>query len=203
MSRPRKTAEQREHVEARRAQVLEAAGLCFRRSGFHNASMAEISKAAGMSIGHIYHYFKNKEAIIAALVERDSKELNEVFDNFGTKDDPVRALLDDVASGLSRTANAERAALKLEILAETARNPKLAKLLRASDSQASQRFTEIIGASLKKRQGTGADDLNVKVKVIGALFSGFMQRSVFDDTPHSEATVKAVRRAIAAVLSED
>ena len=30
----------------------------------------ELAKRAGMSVGHIYHYFANKEAIIEAIVER-------------------------------------------------------------------------------------------------------------------------------------
>ena len=34
---------------ARRQQVLDAAAECFRRRGFHGASMAEIAKTAGMS----------------------------------------------------------------------------------------------------------------------------------------------------------
>jgi len=51
--------------DARRAQIRAAAGECFRQHGFHGTSIAQISKRAGMSTGHIYHYFENKEAIIA------------------------------------------------------------------------------------------------------------------------------------------
>ena len=57
--------------------MLDAAAICFRNHGFHGASMAQISKTAGMSPGHIYHYFDNKEAIIAAIVERDMEEMME------------------------------------------------------------------------------------------------------------------------------
>jgi TetR/AcrR family transcriptional regulator, repressor for uid operon len=49
-------------AEARREQVLDAAAHCFRRHGYHGASMAEIAGAAAMSPGHIYHYFQSKEA---------------------------------------------------------------------------------------------------------------------------------------------
>ena len=55
--------------ESRRRQIIDAAIRCFRKNGFHAASMASLAKEAGMSVGHIYHYFENKEAIIAAFIE--------------------------------------------------------------------------------------------------------------------------------------
>ena len=59
-----------DRAQARRQQVLTAAAECFRRRGFHGASMAEIAKTAGMSAGHIYNLFENKDDVIAAIVER-------------------------------------------------------------------------------------------------------------------------------------
>lgn len=58
-------------AELRRQQILDAAAECFRKSGFHGASMSEIAKSFGMSAGHIYNYFESKEAIIEAMVKRD------------------------------------------------------------------------------------------------------------------------------------
>lgn len=39
--------------ETRRQQILDAACERVRQSGFHGASMAEIAKAAGLSVGQI------------------------------------------------------------------------------------------------------------------------------------------------------
>src|ERR1700735_1352434 len=64
----------KERGRLRRRQVLDAAEKCFRRHGFHAASMAGVAMEAGMSVGHIYRYFENKEAIVAAIVERDLQE---------------------------------------------------------------------------------------------------------------------------------
>jgi AcrR family transcriptional regulator len=69
----------RPSVESRRQQILDAACDRVRQSGFHGASMAEIAKAAGLSVGQIYRYFENKEAIIAAIVAQDLAEMREKF----------------------------------------------------------------------------------------------------------------------------
>ena len=58
---------------ARRQPVLDAAADCFRRRGFHAASMAEIAKTAGMSPGHIDNLIENKEDIVLAEASRNPK----------------------------------------------------------------------------------------------------------------------------------
>src|SRR6187401_3618915 len=63
----------------RRAQILDAAILCFARKGFHLTSMHDISAEAGISVGLIYRYFQNKEAVIAAMADRHKKEIQEVL----------------------------------------------------------------------------------------------------------------------------
>ncbi|QYU68460.1 TetR/AcrR family transcriptional regulator [Leptolyngbya sp. 15MV] len=52
--------------DKRRRQILDAALRCFRESGFRGASVSDICKVAGMSPGHLYHYFPSKEAIVAS-----------------------------------------------------------------------------------------------------------------------------------------
>src|SRR5438876_1064639 len=63
----------------RRSQILEAALVCFAKRGFHQTSMHDISAEAGISVGLIYRYFENKEAVISAMADRHKNEINEVF----------------------------------------------------------------------------------------------------------------------------
>lgn len=56
--------------EARKNQILDAAASIFARLGFHEARMDDIVEAAGLSKGALYWYFKSKDAIISALLER-------------------------------------------------------------------------------------------------------------------------------------
>src|SRR5689334_6249736 len=58
---PRLTDERR---EARRAEIVAAARRCFARDGFHQTSMPDIAREAGMSAGAFYRYFPSKEDVI-------------------------------------------------------------------------------------------------------------------------------------------
>lgn len=190
-------------ADARRAQVLDAAAHCFRRSGFHNASMSQISKTAGMSIGHIYHYFKNKEAIITALAERDCKEINDVLNEFHLQDDFLQALLNGIEGGIARACDVERSALKIEILAEAARNPAIAGLLESADRSAKEQFRCSLARALEQRDGRVPEDLEARAIMIGALFNGLAMRAVFTPKQQCEATTNTMRRAITAILAPD
>ena len=57
-------------VPDRRSQILDAALVCFAKRGFHQTSMHDISAEAGISVGLIYRYFENKEAVISAMADR-------------------------------------------------------------------------------------------------------------------------------------
>lgn len=117
-----------ERAANRRRQVLDAAATCFRRSGFHGASMSEISKAAGMSAGHIYNYFASKDAIIAAFVEENETRVMGIISDIGSQPDPLQAIIDDVDQSIRDNLDPDYWALPLEIAAESARNPAIAAL---------------------------------------------------------------------------
>ena len=55
--------------DEQRQRILDAATTLFARKGLTDTKMTEIASAAGISYGLAYHYFTNKEAIFAYLVE--------------------------------------------------------------------------------------------------------------------------------------
>jgi AcrR family transcriptional regulator len=56
---------------AKRRQIVEGARTVFRVLGYDAASMGEIAKAAGVSKGTLYVYFKDKDELFQAIVEKE------------------------------------------------------------------------------------------------------------------------------------
>jgi len=55
--------------EQRKRQILAAAMQVFARLGFHKARMDDVAREAGVSKGLLYWYYKNKDALIAAILD--------------------------------------------------------------------------------------------------------------------------------------
>jgi AcrR family transcriptional regulator len=56
--------------EERKAQIIQAAISVFTRRGFHEARMDDVVKETGLSKGALYWYFKSKEELIIAILDR-------------------------------------------------------------------------------------------------------------------------------------
>jgi AcrR family transcriptional regulator len=69
-----KTAAEARGDSAKRRQILDGARRTFLTQGFDAASMNEIARAAGVSKGTLYVYFKSKEELFEAIVEAQSLE---------------------------------------------------------------------------------------------------------------------------------
>jgi AcrR family transcriptional regulator len=66
---PRKTPVQDRSVETR-ARILEAAARVFSRHGYAAGTTNRIAAEADLSVGSLYQYFPNKDAVLVELVRR-------------------------------------------------------------------------------------------------------------------------------------
>lgn len=187
---------------SRRLQVLDAASDCFRRRGYHGAGMAEISKTAGMSPGHIYNYFASKDAIIEAIIQRDMEEMFSVFNGFLQAEGPLmNVMLDGCDHGVEKHLDAEAGALELEMLSEAARNDKVASLLQATDTEARRLMKQLL-----RREGSLVRDLpdaelDSRICVMFSLFGGLMIRRVLNPQLDRDTVLLALKPVIRTLLT--
>ncbi|WP_341197802.1 helix-turn-helix domain-containing protein [Hyphomonas chukchiensis] len=198
MSPLNETAKLSRRAEVRRAQILDAAAICFVEQGFHGAGMARIAEQAGMSAGHIYHYFENKDAIIEALVDRESELHSEKMLGFHAipRDQLLQELVERADEGVRTQTDPFQSALNLEIIAEAQRNPLIAEKLRANDTETRLAFQKLLGETL------GLSDVEGRVELMFTLFGGLPIRILRNPDLDREALLRYLRKVIRAVLAE-
>lgn len=188
-------------AQARREQVLCAAAECFKRKGYHGAGMAEISKMAGMSAGHIYNYFASKEAIIESIIKRDMEETLSLFQEF--EDNPgdlVTILIDGLDDAVDRHTDVDNKALSLEMLSEGARNDKIATLLQASDTESRERMRNLLVGDRGPLKASSEREINARIEVMFAMIGGLLLRKTLNPNLDKKGLLLALRPAIKTLL---
>ena len=79
-------------ADARSVEILDRVRHAFAEKGFDGASMQDLARAAGMSVGNFYRYFPSKAAIVEGLIHRDLSEIEAVFASVMGSPDPLGAL---------------------------------------------------------------------------------------------------------------
>ena len=79
--------------EERREQILDAAATVFARLGVRESRMDDIVAQADLSKGGLYWYFKSKDDLVAAFIERLFARGIDNFKEFLKTDQPLRARL--------------------------------------------------------------------------------------------------------------
>jgi AcrR family transcriptional regulator len=181
----------------RRQQVLDAAETCFRRHGFHAASMAGVAAEAGMSVGHIYRYFENKEAIVAAIVERDLRAIAEQFVRIReAPEGVVETMLEGLDECVDRAADRTSSALFLEVMAEAARNPKIARMAASQQNATRQWLMALFARGREGELGRGQiEDL---VDVLQLFLAGLRVHAACDPDIDHGRMVRLLRKIITA-----
>ncbi|NMG67536.1 TetR family transcriptional regulator [Azoarcus indigens] len=64
--------------EQQRGAILAEAARLFAEKGFHNASMAELAKACGVSKPLLYHYYRDKEHILFDIADSYMDQLQAI-----------------------------------------------------------------------------------------------------------------------------
>lgn len=190
-------------ADARRSQIRSAAAACFRAHGFHGTSIAQISKAAGMSAGHIYHYFENKEAIIADIVEQDLERLLALTAELRAASDVRAAMIERMVEGVQENLDPGSAGLQVEVVAEAARNPAIGRIVRAADRSCRAGLVETLRAV---RQAAGHRDSGATLagmaEAIAAMFEGLRTRAIRNPDIDRDEVIKMFRCMVGALLDQ-
>ena len=84
-----RSSEQLEQIrQESRLKILEAALELFAKNGFHNTTIEQIRKKAGVSKGLVYNYFSSKEDLMNQVFLNEMEKGQQMLDEITKKDSP-------------------------------------------------------------------------------------------------------------------
>jgi AcrR family transcriptional regulator len=73
--------------EERKAQIYQAALMCFNRKGYHHTTMDDIVAESGLSKGSLYWYFKSKKELFLGLFRDLMDQLGQAWESIAADEE--------------------------------------------------------------------------------------------------------------------
>jgi AcrR family transcriptional regulator len=165
----------REHLEARRQQIIDAAYRCFASKGFHQTTMRDIYEEANLSPGAIYHYFASKDEIIQASFEFDYERSLDLFNAAKESDDPLTALneiLEFLFRGLEGAAKLGAGRVNVQGWGEALVNPRLLETIQRVFGSYLEAVTQIVRRAQESGQIDRSLDPRAVSQILLSLYCG-------------------------------
>lgn len=167
-----------EPTQDRREQIMQAAMACFAKRGFHQASMHDISAEAGISVGLIYRYFENKEAVISAMADRHKQEIYELLERARHAPTLLESLEILFTAHCCENEPRVTSAFVVDLYAEASRNPHVADLVRDVLQTAMDGLVDLISRSPESATASHSLAPNELAELIFAVARGTLMRDV-------------------------
>lgn len=119
--------------EDRREMILDVASDIFLNEGYASASMSTIAARLGGSKGTLYNYFKSKEELFSAYVQRHCAFHRGQVDELLKEEGEARAVLSNFARRYVRAFTTEKALQNWRVIsAESSKTPEMGRLFYES-----------------------------------------------------------------------
>ncbi|MEQ1489384.1 MAG: TetR family transcriptional regulator [Terricaulis sp.] len=181
-----------ELAERRRRQIMDAAIACFRRRGFHQATMAEICAEAGISAGALYRYFSSKADIIGAIAEDKRGENDEAFKRAADEQGFIEALCLSARGFFDKFADGD-GALIADILSEAIRDDAVSASLRCTDQSSVQIFMQAFRAAQMRGEIDATLDPEIATNTLFGALEGIGLRRAFCRETDAEEAISQFR----------
>ena len=181
-----------ELAERRRRQIMDAAIACFRRRGFHQATMAEICAEAEISAGALYRYFSSKADISGAIAEDKRGESDEAFMRASEEQGFIPAICLAARAFFEKFADGD-GALIAEIMAEAIRDDAVSVPLRTTDGASVRIFIRAVTAAQARGEIDATLDPEIATNTLFATLEGIGLRRAFCRETNVEAALLQFR----------
>jgi TetR/AcrR family transcriptional regulator, transcriptional repressor of aconitase len=192
-----------QYRDARRREILEAAGRCFAENGFHSTSMQDFFEASGLSAGLVYRYFRSKDELIATLAAEALEQLHASVEEAIAAGE--RPGTEEVLARLLRTIDEldqrERIArVAVQVWGEALVNPAIGSAFTAEIARLLAALERLVRAAQADGQLDRALDPVYAARVLYSILPGFLLQRALDPALDQAGYERAARALIAGRL---
>jgi TetR/AcrR family transcriptional repressor of uid operon len=188
--------------EEKRREILKAAERCFVRDGFRGASISDICGEAGISPGHLYHYFASKEAIIGAMTDAGLEYATSRLRRMMEDANAIPALLSELERGKSghRHRQANQAFI-FDMLAEAVRNPAIADIVHAHSRALHSLLSVFLQDAQKRGQVDSTLDPDLTAAILLSVIDGAKTLTIRDPKLNMTKSIDVLKILISRFLT--
>jgi len=161
------------NVQKQRDQIIQGALKCFARKGVHGTSTDDICRAAKVSSGRLYYYFKSRDALMRDLIVHAHATRDELLRNLPEAPDLIEAVI-NVQAASAKVIAAQGVTLEvyIELLAYSTRNAAAKMAFQEAAARVATAVTEAV--QVHQRAGKIRGDIapHVVAQFIGASVTG-------------------------------
>jgi AcrR family transcriptional regulator len=179
--------------------ILDATAAIVIADGLPAATMHAIAKRSGTTIGSMYHFFPDRDAVIVALAERHGRAIAEVAAGLQSVDWSALSLEDAVDRYVETCIDYVRRHPDLLPVGQAA--VVLRPDLRQADSSPEHVFLSVTKAIVAARTPNApAAERAARAAMMLALVEGVVERSARFTSPSSSVMYRELKRALCAYL---
>lgn len=193
------------HLAARREQILDAAMRRFVENGFQATGMADVIAETQLSAGAVYRYFKSKDELIEAIVDRVIGHIAERFAALLGADSvpaPAAAVRAGVAAFETMAAEApvDVGRLAVQAWAEALRNDRIYAIVENAYATIRSYYVEVSRRAIDAGFAPADADPEELGAALYSLMAGFVLQRVLIGDVDAEAYARGVRVLLATAV---
>ncbi len=174
-------------TEDRRAQILQAAMVCFARHGYHRTTMDEIVRESGLSKGSLYWYFKSKKELFLSIIDAWISGINQTLQELSQMEemtwaDRLRRAAELIAEDIAKQR--DFASLTLEFWAQMQQDEQVRERMVRIYQETVDVLQRFIAAGIQAGEFHPTDPRAAAAVLIAAFDGMMLQWSMMPDQLH-------------------
>jgi TetR/AcrR family transcriptional regulator, repressor for uid operon len=192
---PKVTSEYKTEVKER---IIQSAVECFSKYGLDRTRMDDVAQKADLSKGTLYLYFKSKEDLFYVICENNLRILKEQLSHiFATTKEDLVSNAEQFYENFHKEEKRESEKVFCEIIAESARNTRLQKILYTQRIKTFNVVREYLDRQMEKGFFKKDKDTEAIASGFVALYDGLIASEFLGvSVNHSKRSWRKTVRAI-------